>query len=206
MSPGINGKGKTMKRSKLAALITTVLCMLCLVGLAACGGNTVAQKSDEELIKEDIATTIGTNVTKEEIAKGMREDAELQQLEQLGLDIDSYAENIAGKFEVNTESVKVDGDTAVATLDVLVPDFGEKADALADQAINKAIAGMDTSSMSEEELMKVFSQALNDALSSPDFPTTSTTLNVDYVKKDGSWQLKDPDSVKQQLFGLANVS
>lgn len=90
--------------------------MLCLVGLAACGGNTVAQKSDEELIKEDIATTIGTNVTKEEIAKGMREDAELQQLEQLGLDIDSYAENIAGKFEVNTESVKVDGDTAVGTL------------------------------------------------------------------------------------------
>lgn len=195
-----------MRRSKRAALVTAVLCVLCLVGLAACSGNIEAQKSDEALIEEDVATAIGMNVTKEELADGMREDSELQQLEQLGLDFDSYAENIAGKFEVGMESVRVDGGTAVAALDVLVPDLGEKADALADQVIENAIAGLDTSSMSEEELMKVLSQALNDALSSPDFPTTSTTLNVDYVKKDGSWQLKDPNGVKQQLFGLANVS
>lgn len=192
-------------------VVALFACALIVAGLAACSGesgqssqsnapapaeeepaNSTPAPTDEELIRADIEKTLGTYVSKEALAEGLKSDESVKELIQYGFDADVIAESVASKFKLEVTSVEVDGDTAVATVDMTVPSFGgDTTDQMLDDALTKKTEGMDLSQMSEEDAMTLMMDAVVEVISDPNFPTETESLDLDYVKKDGQWSLKD---------------
>lgn len=192
-------------------VVALFACALIVAGLAACSGesgqnsqsnapapaeeepaNSTPAPTDEELIRADIEKTLGTYVSKEALAESLKSDESVKELIQYGFDADVIAESVASKFKLEVTSVEVDGDTAVATVDMTVPSFGgDTTDQMLDDALTKKTEGMDLSQMSEEDAMTLMMDAVVEVISDPNFPTETESLDLDYVKKDGQWSLKD---------------
>lgn len=213
-----------MKKTRILAIVTLALCALGIVGLVACSGGSgsssasassaaassasassaAAQQSDEELIKADIESIIGTAVSKEALAAAMRADDEMAALEAQGLDLDAYAENMANVFKFEVREVKVNGDTAVATTALTTPNFGEEMDALFDEALEAESANVDVANMSEEEQVSFLMSIVSKVLSDPNLPTATETFDIDYVKTNGTWAMADESKVESELGTLAS--
>ncbi len=185
-----------MKR-KAPVLVTALLaCVLVIAGLTACSGgsgkSSAPAPSDEDLIRADIEKTIGTYIDKDEWAKGMKADEDIQELMQYGFDVDAIAESFASKFKIEVTDIKVNGESAIATIDILMPNFGsEETDQMLDDVLEKKMASIDLMQLSEEEIMKILVDSAVEVMSDPNFPTKTETLDLDYVKKDSQWSLKD---------------
>lgn len=197
-----------MKKSRILLLALTFVCAFGLFSLAACSGSGAnsaesqePQQSDEELITADVEETLGTYITKEELAKSLHEDEDLAAYEEMGMDLDSYAENMANLFKLEVVSVEVDGDTAVAKVALTSPNFGDEAEAMLDEAIE----GVDVSGLSEDEAMSAVMGALNDVLSNPEFPTETDTFDIDYEKVNGTWTMSDQSDVESRLSDLGEA-
>ena len=209
-----------MKRISVFVVVTAVVCAFVLLGLTACGGSGSSggsssggsqEKSepvptDEELIQADIEKIIGTVISSDELLAQLREDETMKQFEGMGLDLESYAENMAKKFKLEVDAVEVSGDTAVVKAKLTTPTFGDEANEIMEKALAKASEGLDLSTMSQSEQMKVFAEALNAALTDPDFPTNSSDFDIDYVKKDGTWEAKDKDKLSSLLDSVGSTA
>lgn len=200
----------------VAALL---VCALAVAGLAACSSdsgqssqgnapapaeeesaNNTPAPTDEELIKADIEKTIGTYIGKEELAEGLKSDESVKELMQYGFDVDAFAESVANNFKIEVTSVEVDGDAAVATIDITMPSFGgDAADQMLDDALAKKTEGMDITQIPEEDAMKLVVEAAMEVMSDPNFPTETESLDLDYVMKDGQWSLKDTEETRANL-------
>lgn len=203
---------------RLFAFALALACILATLGLAACGtdsgagdagtaadaaapGSSTAQAgtdertpSDEETISQDVDAFFESVLGKENLAGILRGNAEIAELEQMGMDIDALAETLAGVVKVEVESVDVDGDGAVAKVKMSMPDFSTDMDAKMQQALQDALGSQDPSTMGQEELMHVFNQAMQAVLTDPDLPETSEMADIDYVRDGGAWRMKDEDA------------
>lgn len=202
-----------MKRFKLVSLVVVLVIALCSMGLVACGGSgqggggseksggqeSAPQPTDEELIKQDVEKIIGTSISAETLLKGLRDDEQMLKFEEMGMDLEEYAKNMAKIFKLSIDSVEVEGDEAKAKAKLTVPDFGEKTDELTEKALEKETKGVTVSELSQDEQIEIFAKVMNGVLSDPDFPTATTDFDIDYVKKDGTWQLKDKDAIESIL-------
>jgi len=202
-----------MKRFKLVSLVVVLVIALCSMGLVACGGSgqggggseksggqeSAPQPTDEELIKQDVEKIIGTSISAETLLKGLRDDEQMLKFEEMGMDLEEYAKNMAKIFKISIDSVEVEGDEAKAKAKLTVPDFGEKTDKLTEKALEKETKGVTVSELSQDEQIEIFAKVMNGVLSDPDFPTATTDFDIDYVKKDGTWQMKDKNAIESIL-------
>lgn len=65
--------------------------------------TVVAAPSDEDLIREDIGSIVGTSVSKEALAASFRTDFQMVEFEKIGMDIDAYAE--ASRRSASSKSI-----------------------------------------------------------------------------------------------------
>lgn len=209
-----------MKRFKLVSLVVVLVIALCSMGLVACGGSgqggggseksggqeSAPQPTDEELIKQDVEKIIGTSISAETLLKGLRDDEQMLKFEEMGMDLEEYAKNMAKIFKISIDSVEVEGDEAKAKAKLTVPDFGEKTDELTEKALEKETKGVTVSELSQDEQIEIFAKVMNGVLSDPDFPTATTDFDIDYVKKDGTWQLKDKDAIESILSAKGSTA
>ena len=219
-----------MSKFKLTAMAAVLACVLC-AGLVACSssgsgssaaasgsGSAAASvsaasassaaptKSDEQLIKESIEFILGTEVSKDELLTQLRADPAMVQFEQNGLNLEEYAANMANKIKLEVGDIKVNGDTAVATVNLLVPSFSTEAEQMLTNEIMKEIEGKDVSSMSEDDVAQLTLSVLSRVLADPDFPTATTTLDINYAKSNGTWQMQDMDTIMNRLSAAMNMA
>lgn len=210
-------KGETMKKTatkKLVAMVAfAAVLAMSLTMLVACGGgsdsksgsdsgkaaSTPAAQSDEDLIKADIEKVVGTTVSAKDLAEGFKADEDFVQIaEMASLDLDKYAEKIATRFSAVVKDVKVDGDNAVAKLEVTSPDFKAMYELL-DKKLEEALADVDVANITEEEYGKMVGQLMLDVFDDPEFPNATAECDVDYAKKDGEWSIVDPSVLENEL-------
>lgn len=191
-----------MKKSRIITAFIAVVCALSLGCLVACGGGgSNAPKADDDvaLITADIEQVIGTTVKAEDIVAGFKEDAEFMDLADLvGLDIDAYADALAQSMKCEVASVEVNGETAVATLEVSSPDY-DAMYANLDVLLEDALANADTDNMTEDDLYKLVGQILMETATGESMPIKTKTVAVDYTKVDGTWTIDDINAVTTAL-------
>ena len=200
-----------MKYKRYLAFLATIVLAFCVMGLAACGGggstssgSAEPQVSDEELIKTNIEDTLGTYVTKEYLVQELRANEEIAELEKLGFDVEGYAENMANIMKFEVAEVKVDGDTAVAKMDITVPNFGSTTQELIEKKAQEMAQDVDVASMSQDEQIAFAMEVTSAVLADPDFPRATSTIDIDYVKSGDSWQMKDQKDVEKKFEEVAN--
>lgn len=195
-----------MKNKRFLAILMALACALCVAGLSACGGSADPNVSDEDLIKADCEKVVGTYISPEEMLDALRADDQIAEYEALGLDVESYAQNMSNIFKFAVNSVEVDGDTAVAKCVLTVPNYGSEMQESIEAAIMEAAETTDVASMTEDEQMALIMGIMNDVISDPNFPTEDTDIDIDYVKEGGSWKMKDAESIEENLTRLGTAA
>ena len=204
-------------------LATLLALSLCVGPLALCSCSsdassepktsvvtTAAAAEEQKQIAEDFESFIATRISKDQLLANMRENESMKSYEQSGADLEGYAEKMASKYKVKIRGVDMLKDKAVAHAQLVSPDFGKTADALVAERYGAVKDEADVASMSEDELMCFYMELLTDVLADPSFPLRTDDIDAVYVKKDGSWQMDNPDTTEAKVSVLvgqdANLS
>lgn len=162
---------------------------------SAPSGSAANQQFSKEL-KE-----FGASPSPEQVAALLRADTELAQLENLGLDLQLLAKTFVDKTSCEVSDVQVEGNTALVTIRVSIPDFNEEASTGLEEALTQKVAesGIDPMAPDEATLIKLFSDTVNEYLASSSFPMKSDDFTIEYVRKNGKWEMKDPTDFDRAL-------
>ena len=155
--------------------------------------------ANQQLVKE--LKEFGISPSSEQVATLLRADTELAQLENLGLDLQLLAKTFVDKMSCEVSDAQVQGDTALVTIRVSIPDFNEEASRGLEEAFTQKVAesGIDPMAPDEATLIKLFSDTVNEYLASSSFPMKSDDFTVEYVRKNGTWEMKDPTDFDRAL-------
>lgn len=155
--------------------------------------------ANQQLVKE--LKEFGISPSSEQVATLLRADTELAQLENLGLDLQLLAKTFVDKMSYEVSDAQVQGDTALVTIRVSMPDFNEEASRGLEEAFTQKVAesGIDPMAPDEATLIKLFSDTVNEYLASSSFPMKSDDFTVEYVRKNGTWEMKDPTDFDRAL-------
>lgn len=155
--------------------------------------------ANQQLVKE--LKEFGISPSSEQVATLLRADTELAQLENLGLDLQLLAKTFVDKMSYEVSDAQVEGDTALVTIRVSIPDFNEEASRGLEEAFTQKVAesGIDPMAPDEATLIKLFSDTVNEYLASSSFPMKSDDFTVEYVRKNGTWEMKDPTDFDRAL-------
>lgn len=155
--------------------------------------------ANQQLVKE--LKEFGISPSSEQVATLLRADTELAQLENLGLDLQLLAKTFVDKMSCEVSDAQVQGDTALVTIRVSMPDFNEEASRGLEEAFTQKVAesGIDPMAPDEATLIKLFSDTVNEYLASSSFPMKSDDFTVEYVRKNGTWEMKDPTDFDRAL-------
>lgn len=194
-------------RSITWCLTCALIC--CAPTLVGCSGTPDAHTSEpalppaKELIAEDVQQVVGTTAVLDaaSLAQALRENETYAYYESCGLDIDAYAQRYVDTCSVELKSVEVNGDTAVATMRVTTLSLGDSISAVLDELIPAS----DVANMTDEDGMRLVMGALNDLLASPDVPTATGEILIDYVWQDGAWTMRDVEETQSLLLELMNT-
>ena len=190
------------RRAAFILLVFAIVCALGVCGLSACSGGSGGQ-SDEDAIEEHVTAYMGEALSPDYFIEKTRDHEDLVALEEYGFDLEKYARNYANTFAYKVVEVNVDGDTAVAKVEMTMPVLGDELNAMLD----KYTADIDFANMdSEEEVYAAFWNAYSDALADPDLPQTTGTLEIAYAKKGGKWDLADEQGVADDMEALLTAA
>ena len=155
--------------------------------------------ANQQLVKE--LKEFGVSPSPEQVVTLLRADTELAQLENLGLDLQLLAKTFVNKTSCEVSDAQVQGDTALVTIRVSIPDFNEEASRGLEEAFTQKVAesGIDPMAPDEATLIKLFSDTVNEYLASSSFPMKSDDFTVEYVRKNGTWEMKDPTDFDRAL-------
>lgn len=155
--------------------------------------------ANQQLVKE--LKDFGISPSSEQVATLLRADTELAQLENLGLDLQLLAKTFVDKMSCEVSDAQVQDDTALVTIRVSMPDFNDEASRGLEEALTQKVAesGIDPMAPDEATLIKLFSDTVNEYLASSSFPMKSDDFTVEYVRKNGKWEMKDPTDFDRAL-------
>lgn len=158
-----------------------------------------ASAANQQFSKE--LKEFGVSPSPEQVAALLRADTELAQLENLGLDLQLLAKTFVDKTSCEVSDAQVEGDTALVTIRVSIPDFNEEASTGLEEALTQKVAesGIDPMAPDEATLIKLFSDTVNEYLASSSFPMKSDDFTIEYVRKNGKWEMKDPTDFDRAL-------
>lgn len=209
-------------------MLMALICALGMTALAGCGGSNAPssssepadsssaaapadsassasqEASDEELIKADLEAMAGTFVSKDAMMAALQADESVMAFAEMGVDLDSIAENMAKLIRFEVTAVGVTGDTAVAHAAFTMPDFASVTDEAMYAKIEEITAGKDVQSMTEEEQVAMFAEVMTALLSDPNFPTATDELDINYEKENGTWKMADPEGFTQSIETLGS--
>lgn len=190
--------------------------MIAAIGLAACSGGVqgasqssekqetvVAAPSDEDLIRADIGSIVGTSVSKEALSASFRTDSQMVEFEKIGMDIDAYAEAFSKKCKLEIDFIEVKSDTAVAKVTFTTPRLDDEAEKLLDEALDAELENVNIENASEEELFTLLFGIMQKTIESPDFPLGSESFDIEYTKTNGTWSMVDQSFVESSFFAAA---
>ena len=189
----------------LAGIVSCVLALGLVVGLAGCG------KNDEELIRESVSTTMDLfkNPSEEKLKPWVEESGvDLSSLDEYGIDFYEFVGHLFAHFDYTINDVKVDGDKATASLTLTNADVTSVIEqATADITGNiDQYTDMLTAEDGQEQFMKVYFDKIYEILDSTD-KTVTTDADLTLTKKDGQWEVDDSskEQVVSAMFGGINL-
>ncbi len=196
---------KSIARRALALVCTVALAAVPALGLTACGGP-----SDEELIKQTLTADLdAVKTVDEDTVKSMMGDSLVSEMKGYGIDAYEFYSNCVKAFSYDNLAVKVDGDTATATVDVTNVDV-EKVMAAWMNDVSAYITSQeaidDYNNLGENGMMQKLLQNLTDALGADDAPTRTGTMSIDLKKGDDGWELSDSSELATLVFAGADLS
>lgn len=196
-------------KKRFLLVVTTLVFALALGGLAACGGSAGSSSdgggpSDEELITQDVESTLSSMLDQDTIATAFRSVEGVSDLEGLGFDVDAVSEAIASSLKFEVENVTVDGDAATATVKMSYPDF--ESDEMA-AALQEKLESLDVADMtSTADIVKAYQDAMVEVLTDSSLPQASDQTEVDYVRDGDGWKMKDEDAIAEEINELAETA
>lgn len=212
MGPRLQEREKAMKMIwKRATTILLALAMsagLC-IGLAACSST----QNDEQVIRSELDKAFAAlkNPT-DDVIKEFADEATLQEMEEFGVDPAEMLKHFFGKFEYTIDSVKVDGDKAVATVTTTNVDFQAVMDDFTnnitsnDELMAKVTETMATAT-SEKDLYPIIFEYLFKAIDESDKLATDT-YDISIEKKNGTWDFTEEgkQTLMSAMFGGMDLS
>ena len=200
-----------MKRF-LAMLCATMLCACCLV-LAACGGSgsssaASSTKADEEAIAAEMQKNVESfnegiagggleGITSDETVSSLLEMAQVKP--------EDFVAALQKNMVMEVGEIKVDGDKATVEVTFVKPDITGMTSQL-EQAWEKASADLDTSKMTQEELLAEYGKVMISVMESPDMPTASTPFTIEYGKSGGQWSIQNRDELTEAVQNAYSYS
>lgn len=188
--------GENMKK-KFWAMPLVLIAAVCVALLSACGGPSV-----EELIREDLTTEFdAVNPQDEDLLASMEASSE-GSFEQLGIDIQDFAEAYLGDFTYEIGDIVVDEEagTADATVTVSMKSMSAILEEFTTQ-FEEWIATVDLSTMSsDEELYLKAGEILLDVTAATE--STESDVVITYSKdSEGTW-VADEDAAAAILEAM----
>lgn len=168
---------------KLKKIVTAVVasamlaCSLCL--LTGCNSD----EKNEQVITESLTQELDSlkNPTGD-VVKGLFDEDE--ELAELGITVEDFATAYLDGFDYSIDSVKVDGEEAVATVTITCKLYTNIEKAL-NQKIEDLTNDKDFMALSEKKMKKQLGQELLAAVKSVE--NTSTTLEINYTLENDAW-------------------
>lgn len=213
-------------KNRFLVVLLALICALSMAGLVACSGGNAAQSSsqaessatasdaaassaaateDEAAIKQDAEKVVSTMFGKDSIETMFNANESLAQLKDLGFDISKLADFISGLITSEVTNVKVDGETAVATIKISYPEWNDEVSAALQEKATAALEGIDFDGMSQEDAMSAYMDAYFSAIESTEFPQVSEELTIDYLKDGDTWKMKDGENFQEELVSVAST-
>lgn len=179
---------------KTSGILSVFLVLaLCVFGILSLGG---CKASDEKSVRSQLESELS-------VIKGgdysilADETSDLQSsLQELGLDANQFYGALLSGFDYKINSVKSDGNTVTANVDITGKDLQKAQDLftsnftqwMSNEGFSTLLQG-DTSTMASKG-----GQMLLDAINDPSISLVSTNVDIVYEKNGNSWQATD-DSV-----------
>ncbi len=185
-------------KKKFWAMPLVLIAAVCVALLSACGGPSV-----EELIREDLTTEFdAVDPHDEELLESMESSSD-GSFEQLGIDVEEFAEAYLGNFSYKIGDIVVDEDagTAEATVTVSMKSMSAIMNEFATQ-FEEWVATIDLSTLSsDEELYVKAGEILLDVTSTTE--ETESDVVITYSKdSEGTW-VADEDAGAAILEAMA---
>ena len=165
--------------------------------------TVVAAPSDEDLIRADIESIVGTSVSKEALSASFRTDSQMVEFEKIGMDIDAYAEAFSKKCKLEIDFIEVKSDTAVAKVTFTTPRLDDEAEKLLDETLDTELENVNIENASEEKLFTLLFGVMQKTIESPDFPLGSESFDIEYTKTNGTWRMVDQSFVESSFVSAA---
>lgn len=202
-----------MSRSPVVILAVAALAAGALAGCSSASDPSVAPSAamsgqsagsaapSEEALKQQVEKDLSVNASPEMIVAALRSNTQLAQLENLGLDLEGIAAAVLEKTGFEVSDVRVEGETAVATIHARVPDLNADAAAKIQEslALKVAEAGIDPAAPDEARLVGLVSETITEFLAGADLATKTGDFTVDYAASDGKWAVKDPAAFEKAV-------
>ena len=158
------------------------------------------QESDEDIIRKDVESKIGTvKMDKEALAQAMREDeASMETYELANIDVDEYAEALSAHMGTSITSVQVEGNKGEVIVEMTMPDF-DKMDKTLETLLNEYVASHDTTNMSTEDYYAAIGDLIMQVSKDPELPEKKETFNVSYTKVGDQWSMDDQSKILGEM-------
>lgn len=181
----------------LACSLSVVLALGCALVLGACSSGPSA----EELIREDITTSLDQIKNMDDATMSeLMETLDTSALEPYGVDGTELVKSLLGGFDYSIDSVSVDGDTATASVSVTCKSATTFSTDL-QAALQELLDDPDLMELAtdEESLNERMGQIIMETLDGVE-PETKT-LELTYTQTDGEWALDESSAAEvAQIF------
>ena len=171
-----------MNKRLLLAPVMAIACVFTLV-LGGCGGA-----SAEDLIRQDLENYMGElDTANDAFVEGLEASAG-EDLDQLGITSDEFADAYLDGFGYEIGDITVDGDTATAELTITIKSYSDIMTTFQNNFYDWAYSADASDLSNESAIMEKAGEMLIDAVNSVE--PTSTTVDVTYTKNsDGDWEM-----------------
>ena len=169
------------------------------------GSTDAGAQDDATFIQNDTQSKLASLFDAGRLSESMRSIDEMRTMEEAGFDIDAYANAITGIVSFKVSDIEVREGTATATVDIAISDMGEAGVKLLNEEADRQFAELSDEqrdALTADESMIIQMKAMTAAFSNPDFPTTTQTLLIDYVKSDDGWAMQDPGMVENTVSAI----
>lgn len=153
---------------------------------------TALKEGNLELIDEYIATEDSNSLIENEITDNLKTSLENSDFER------DLINSCFSQFEWQIKETKIEGNTAVVTVDITNKDFSnvvqEVFSKMLTQALSTAVTGEE---MTEEETLNLIKESIDEVTD-----TTTITKEINLVKENGTWKFNATEVMNIVLPGI----
>ena len=179
-----------------AACLTAALAAFGAAALAGCG------PSNEEIVRQGVTEELeAVKALDPALLDEMAANEGLAQLAAYGIDAKEFVSSYLAGFDYRVDEVKVDGDTAQATVVLTCKSFNAFATGFT-EAVTALSADESVPNMGDEEVDQLIGQTVMDTLAAVE-PTETAPVTLAFELKDNVWSptAEAEQVITEALFG-----